>query len=264
MNVRSILFLVLTLGISKVSAADSLGSILDRVYLPEAGQTGGKLRAEAPAKASTMIVSEGALLDRISAELTKALNPEGELRLSFGRAWQPIRVPSEDWEVVLPELPIGGISKSFLLRVQIQSGGRAWFDRSVVIHAQLWKQVFVSTRRLSRGQQLDETSAQLQVLDVLRDRLSPIAANSRLEELEVLQAVAERSPLTTKDVATSPMVRKGAIVEVIAGDGPISISMKGMAMAGGSQGDLISIRNMDTRKDFRARVVGRNSVQVTF
>jgi flagella basal body P-ring formation protein FlgA len=60
------------------------------------------------------------------------------------------------------------------------------------------------------------------------------------------------------------MVRKGAVVEVVAGDGSMSITMKGLAMGTGGVGDAITIRNMDTRKDFPARVVNRNSVRVTF
>ena len=76
--------------------------------------------------------------------------------------------------------------------------------------------------------------------------------------------MVEGRPLTCKDIALAPMVRKGAVVEVVAGDGNLSISMKGLAMGTGGMGDSITIRNLDTRKDFQARVVNRNSVRVAF
>ncbi|MEA3213586.1 MAG: flagellar basal body P-ring formation protein FlgA [Chthoniobacter sp.] len=243
---------------------DSLGSILDGVYLPPGGVTERVRLAPPAAKSAVHLVTENELLGCLEKELSKHYNPDGELRLSLGRPWQAIRVPSEDWQVTLPELPIGGLSKSFLVRVRISAGERAWFDQQVVVQAQLWKPVLVATRRLERGQALDRSAAEVQTLDVLRERLVPIPANTRLEDQEVLQTVVEGRPITSRDVATAPMVRKGAVVEVMAGDGNLSITMKGLAMSTGSLGDAITIRNMDTRKDFQARVVNRNSVRVSF
>jgi flagella basal body P-ring formation protein FlgA len=40
--------------------------------------------------------------------------------------------------------------------------------------------------------------------------------------------------------------------------------MKAMALADGGVGETIGIRNVDSKKDFQARVVGSNTVQVKF
>lgn len=252
------------LGLGRAVAQDSLGSILDRVYVPSSSEN-DRVRLAPPAPKNTVqLVTENELLQRLEAELVKHFNADGELRLSLGRPWAPIRVASEGWELSIPELPIGGLSKSFLVRVRISAGGRAWFDQQMVVQAQLWRPVLVATRRLERGSSLDATAAELQTLDVLRERVAPLSADTKLEDLEVLQTVLAGRPLTGKDIVTAPMIRKGAIVEVVAGDGALSISMKGMAMGTGAMGDAITVRNMDTRKDFQARVVNRNSVRVSF
>jgi len=243
---------------------DPLKGILERAYVPQ-GDNNGRVRPAPPAaKPTTYLVTENELIERLGKELTSHFNTDGELRLSFGRPWQPFRVPSEDWELILPEFPIGGLSKSFLVRVRISSAERVWFDQQLVVQAQLWKPVLVATRRLERGQPLDASAAEVQTLDVLRERLTPIAATTRLEDQEVVQTVVEGRPINSKDVAPAPMVRKGAVVEVVAGDGSMAITMKGLAMGSGAAGDAITIRNMDTRKDFPARVVNRNSVRVSF
>jgi len=243
---------------------DALGSILAPAYVPE-NDFAGRARIAPPSmKGAASIVTANELLDHIKDELTKHCSIDGELRLSFDRPWQTIRVPSEDWQVTLPELPIGGLSKAFLLRVRIVAGDRAWFDQSLVVQAQLWKPVLVATRRLERGQTLDATAAEVQPMDILRERVTPISATTKLEDQEVLQSVAEGHPLTVKDVAAAPLVRKGSVVEVVAGDAAMSLTMKGLAMETGGAGDAIIIRNMDTHKDFPARVVSRNSVRVSF
>lgn len=245
------------------TAADALGGILDPVYVPKESSS-DRIRLSPPAKPTVHQVTEGDILARLEQDLSKQFNVDGELRLSFGRPWQPIRVAAGDWQISVPELPIGGLSKSFLVRVKISAADRVWFDQQLVMQAQLFKPVLVATRRLERGQSLDNTAADIQTMDVLRERIAPISATTKLEDLELLQTVFEGRPLTVKDIITAPLVRKGATVEVVAGDSKMSITMKGLAMSTGGAGDAVTIRNMDTRKDFQARVVNRNSVRVNF
>jgi flagella basal body P-ring formation protein FlgA len=40
--------------------------------------------------------------------------------------------------------------------------------------------------------------------------------------------------------------------------------MKAMALADGGVGETIIVRNIDSKKDFQAQVVGSNTVQVKF
>jgi len=243
---------------------DTLGRILEPAYVPDNDSTGRGRVAPPSMKGGTSTVTAGELLDRVKAELLKQCPADGELRLNFDLPWQNIRVPTEDWQVTLPEPPLGGLSKAFFLRVRITVDGRAWFDQSLVVRAQLWKPVLVATRRLERGQTLDATAAEVQTMDVLQERTPPIPATTRLEEQEVEQPVLAGRPLTVKDVAAAPLVRKGSVVDVVAGDATMSVTMKGLAMGTGGAGDEITIRNMDTRKDFPARVVSRNNVRVSF
>jgi flagella basal body P-ring formation protein FlgA len=245
-------------------ADDAFARILERPYIPAGTAPAVARPGTSAAKSLAHVLTETELLGQIEKELARQLNLEGELRLTFGRPWQTFRVPSEQWQISLPEMPIGGLSKSFLLRVRIVANERTWFDQQLVVQAQLWKSALVSTRRVERGQPLDRAAVEAQTIDVLRERQTPVAGDTNLEEQEVLQTIAEGRPLTWKDIAPMPMVRKGAVVDVIAGEGGLSISMKGLAMGTGGAGDAITVRNMDTRKDFQARVVNRSTVSVSF
>jgi flagella basal body P-ring formation protein FlgA len=61
-----------------------------------------------------------------------------------------------------------------------------------------------------------------------------------------------------------PLVRKGNLIEVAAIDGDLLITMKALAMESGAQGDTVTVRNPETRKDFSALVVDENRVQIRF
>jgi flagella basal body P-ring formation protein FlgA len=59
-------------------------------------------------------------------------------------------------------------------------------------------------------------------------------------------------------------VRKGQLIDVVVAEGALNISMKGIALGNGGAGENVSVRNIDSRKEFSARVVRPNTVQVKF
>ena len=78
------------------------------------------------------------------------------------------------------------------------------------------------------------------------------------------RAVPAGRMLTWRDIARRPLVRKGEVVEVAAVEGPLMVTMKAVAMENGAQGDTVTVRNAESRKDFSAMVVSENRVQVRF
>ena len=103
-----------------------------------------------------------------------------------------------------------------------------------------------------------------QTIDVLREKQPPVAAETDLSLYEVVQMVGQERPLTWRDLSAKPLVKKGQIVDVTFKDGSMNIAMKAMAMSNGGAGEAVVVRNMDSRKDFNARVLGSNTVQVSF
>ena len=59
-------------------------------------------------------------------------------------------------------------------------------------------------------------------------------------------------------------VRKGEVVEVAASDGQLVVVLKALALQNGALGDLVAVRNLDSRKEFTAFVTHENRVQVRF
>ena len=247
----------------RAGAEDALNRILEKPYIPEADVTEAGEKAAAR-RVMVHTITEGELLAQIEKELVRQLGLDGKVSLSLGRSWAGIRAPADSWKVEIPELPIRGLARSFLLRVRITANERTWFDQQVLLEAQWWKPALTVVRKVECGQSLDPSAVQTQTIDVLRERQLPVPADIVLEDQEVLQNLSEGKILTWKDIQPMPMVRKGATVDVVVNEGGMSISMKGLAMNTGGMGDAIMVRNQDTRKDFPARVVSRNTVRVSF
>ena len=65
-------------------------------------------------------------------------------------------------------------------------------------------------------------------------------------------------------VTVMVMGKTGQLVDVVVAEGALSISMKGISLGNGGAGEMVSVRNIDSRKEFSAKVININTVQVKF
>ena len=206
--------------------------------------------------------------ERLSTELEKELGTRlavtGELKLTLARTWEPVRLPADDLFLAVTELPVGGVSGAFFIRVKASSGGAVVAEWQLPLRAQLWQSVWVAATRLERGQALDRTVLGVQKVDVLRERVPLIPAESDPSSFDVTQSIPAGRPLTRRDVIERPVVRKGQVVEVVAQQGLLAVIMKALALESGAAGDLIKLRNLDSRKEFTGQVLHESKVQVHF
>jgi flagella basal body P-ring formation protein FlgA len=79
-----------------------------------------------------------------------------------------------------------------------------------------------------------------------------------------VQSLPAGRPLTRRDVIERPVVRKGQLVEVVAQQGALNLSMKALALESGAAGDLIKLRNLESRREFCGQVLHESKVQVQF
>ena len=61
-----------------------------------------------------------------------------------------------------------------------------------------------------------------------------------------------------------PVIRKGQVVEVVAQQGLLAISMKALALESGAAGDLIKLRNLESRREINGQIINESKVQIHF
>lgn len=213
----------------------------------------------------TVTVSEREVLDALQRELIARYSLEGDLKLSLSQAWKPLEIRNgRDWRLLIDQAPQGGLSSRPQVRFHIESGGKEIGSWQESLRASLWRPVWVATRRLDRGATPDASSCALKNIDTLAENLSFVPADTDLSIYEMAQGVGQDRPLTSRDLTLRPLVRKNQLVDVVISEGALNITMKGLALGTAGAGEMVSIRNPDSRKDFQAKVIGINTVQVKF
>jgi flagella basal body P-ring formation protein FlgA len=215
----------------------------------------------ADAQLATPFTQEN-FLAALTRDLAAHFNLEGDLQLEFLRSWSsPDRV-ARDWQVQITEYPSVAAS-SMLLRCRVAADGQPLGEVTLTLRAALWRDAWVARQPLANNTPFDASQLETRRVDLLRERDAlPAAVGDH--SFNFVRGVQAGRLLTWRDIARRPLVKKGEMVEVSAADGQLVVTMKALAMQNGAQGEVVTVRNLDSKKDFSAFVIDENRVQVRF
>lgn len=225
------------------------------------------VRAEAPANlasdaAVALPFTQENFVQALTRELSSHFNLEGDLQLEFLRPWSSPERVARDWQVQITEYPSVAAS-SMLLRCRILADGQSLGETTLTLRAALWRDAWVARQPLANNTPFDAAQLETRRVDLLRERDAlPAAVGDR--SFNFVRGVQAGRLLTWRDIARRPLVKKGEMVEVSAADGQLVLTMKALAMQNGAHGEVVTVRNLDSKKDFSAFVVDENRVQVRF
>lgn len=212
--------------------------------------------------AATAEVASRPVLVELARQLNQHFNQEGDLQLTLLRPWTSPVAESAAFTLEVVEYP-AVLAPSMLVHVRLQSDDRALGEHTLMLRAQLFRDVWAARDPLERAAALEPAQLDIRRVDVLREREAlPVSINTA--DFTIVRSVTSGRLLTWRDVARRALVRKGEVIEISATDGMLSITMKGVAMENGAAGELVRVRNMDSKKEFSALVVADARAQVRF
>jgi flagella basal body P-ring formation protein FlgA len=207
-------------------------------------------------------LTQDAVVAALTSDLASHFNLEGDLQIELLRPWTPPALVAADWRVIINEYPsIAG--SAMLLRCSWLADGVPAGEGTLTVRAALWRDAWVARQPLTNGATFDVAMLETRRVDLLRDR-EALPASVGDQSYLFTRSVNTGRLVTWRDIARRPLVRKGDLVEVSAADGLLSVTIKALALQNGAQGEAVTLRNIESRKDFTAFVIDENRAQVRF
>ena len=153
---------------------------------------------------------------------------------------------------------------SMLLRFQLENEKGIIGDWAVPFQAHLIRDVWFVKAHLRRGDIATPSDFDVRPVDMLIDPDSVPADRDTLSRHEYSRSLTPGRPLTWRDLAERSLISKGEMVEVVANRGLLAITTRAVSRQDGVEGDIIVLRNLDSSREFSARVVSKNKVEVVF
>ena len=200
----------------------------------------------------------------LAQELEARLRPSGNLTIVPLRDFPDLSAYAQPFSVKIMDMPPRLTRSNSLLRFQVENDSGVLGEWSVPVRMHLYSEVWYPIKSLRRGELATPSDFEVAEVDLL---VEPDAVPANLEALirhEYSRDLTPGRPLVWKDLTQRSLVRKGDLVEVSAVQGLLAISMRAVARQDGRDGDVILLRNLDSAKEFSARVTGENRAEVIF
>lgn len=202
--------------------------------------------------------------DGLVKVLENTLRPNGEITLIPLREMPDLTNYSRPFNINVINAP-GRLSRgNVLLTFQVENEKGILGQWSLPFRTHLYSDVWYPRTPLMRGELASASDFEIGQVDLL---VTPDAVPASLEMLlrhEYSRDIKPGSPLVWQDLMERSLVRKGDVVEVSAVQGLLAITVRAVARQDGSAGDLILLKNIDSAKEFSARVIGENRAEIVF
>ena len=207
-------------------------------------------------------------IDKLIPELTNGIQQrhrlEGDFKLTPRERWNAFYVPGGDWRVEVVETIPSKLGSITLVQFKVYVNEKLIGVWKQSFKCQLFQDILVCDDNLTRGTPVSQADFSIQNVDVLQLRQRPVLVGQLRGRHQLRQYLNPGVPLSWRHITTIPLVRRGDIVDVIATEGALMISLKAKAIEDGADGDLIRVSNLSTNKKFQAQVIDDKKVRVLF
>lgn len=209
-------------------------------------------------------LSETMMLEEVKYQLAKHFKLNDNFRISFDRAWKEVSLKTPDWKIVMTSFPPQGLRSQFYVNFELWAEGQRISNFQESVRCELWVDAYVALQRLDRGMVMSQGLVSIQPVDSLSLYQRPVELGASLSDYILVNGVKPGEPICWRDLRERPLVQKNNIIDVVAQDGLMKVSLKAKALEDGVKGQLIRVRNLQSYSDIQAEVIGVNKARVYF
>lgn len=132
----------------------------------------------------------------------------------------------------------------------------------VPLRIAVYKQVWVSSRPLQRGELVEAQDLRLELRNVATLMQGYTLDKAVLQGHKLKRTTREGQVLTPRMVETPKTIKRGQAVTLVAHTQGMEVRMSGTALTDGVLGELIKVRNLSSRRVVEGEVIGPGTIRV--
>jgi flagellar basal body P-ring formation protein FlgA len=188
---------------------------------------------------------------------------ESEVIIEPGRTPSNITVPYGPVDIEIEEANMGDWAGYVILRAKILVDGRERERVRMRLKIRVFKEIYVSSKKLLKNHIITAGDVELKRIELTNKRVRDFVTDeSEIIGRRVLRMVSSNKHIKGSNLGEPLMVRRDDVVTVVAQKGSIYIELTGQAMQDGSKGDIIKVRNINSKRIINAEVISDEKVSI--
>lgn len=146
--------------------------------------------------------------------------------------------------------------------IEVACPGDTGWRLYVPVKVRRLESVVVLKRAIATGEVFTADTLAMETRNI--DQVAgPVANAERVAGYSARHYLAAGSILTSADILSPRLVRRGDAVTLLAKIGGVEVRAQGKAMGDGGAGDRVSVENQASRRTMRGQVLGNGEIEVT-
>jgi len=148
------------------------------------------------------------------------------------------------------------------VRCEMKAGEEIVGAWQINVNAKIWREVWVARSALLRGQMLQNADIGQERRDVLSFKEGLTSLPPDINSYDVAENLSGGSILTARSIKQRPIIKRGKTLDALVQDGSLQILVKVEALEDGLPGQILRVRNLKSRHEFRGKVENEETVSV--
>ena len=239
-----------------------------RLVIAAAGFSLDKIRITMPERA--FVKRKGVQIDlaeleaRAKDEIKEAFGTGVELRVSDLEVPDPGLLPSGTVDFDFNFKGIRNPFAPFSLPIKIKVDGRLVRTLSIRVDLEAFAEVFVATREIPQNKRITDAMVEKRRIRILQPVTNFITKDIELKGIASSRMLREGDPIGQKTVVKAIVIRNGDDVTIEAVSERFTLNVAGVALGPGRIGERIAVKNKESGRVFKAKIVDEGIVRVRF
>jgi flagella basal body P-ring formation protein FlgA len=167
-----------------------------------------------------------------------------------------------EYEIVAPQQWEGWGSTSFA--VIARQGERVVRNIPGRVEVEALAEMVIAVRQIDHGSMIAAGDVTLKKLDVSGTQGHYLGKLADVVGKKARSTIRPNTPFKPEQLEKMALIRSGQIVTIVLENDRMRLTMTGKAKSAGGEGDTINVQNMNSLKEFPARIVDATTVMVAF
>jgi flagella basal body P-ring formation protein FlgA len=169
---------------------------------------------------------------------------------------------SLEYEIVAPQQWEGWGSTS--LAVIVRQGERVLHNIAGRVEVEALAEMAIAVRQIDYGSIVTDSDVALKKLDVAGTQGHYLGNIADVVGKKTRSTIRANSPFRPDQLEKVALIKSGQIVTIVAENDRMRVTLTGKARNPGGEGDVINVQNMNSLKEFPARIIDATTVMVAF
>ena len=177
--------------------------------------------------------------------------------IEAARKPQEILVPSGKRHYEIYPLSTGSMIGKVFLSVNLIMDGNIRETIPVTLNVRLFKEVLIAKKNIGRGNNIRISDFDMRKREVTRFKKGVVEDFDDVHDMVPKRTIRTQQILTMDMFEYPELIRRGEIVKIILQSGSMTVTAKGIALNGGKKGEIVRVRNIDSKRIITAVVSGK-------